>query len=399
MIARGGYWRWLWAVAATAVFVLGLTEPTAAQERQLLIDPDDRPLVIRGVLDEGTTGFSGNVRMKVTGGDAQEVFLLAPDLHAVSDPVATIDRSNITIPPGIGLEEDQWRDVQVTVTGVEQPGTYEGTLKFQLSGQPVVSPEPLEMRLEAIPRPDVVPVSETSSFQLARSGKFPLIDQWLLPMGMNNGTRIVQFDNLTPAEVPIASAELVMQGERTGYVLGDEDFQLEHPASMPEKQVSQVRLSVDRGTLPPDRYTGALRLRLEGLENPVTANLAMDVRNPPLLPLLVVFFGVVVGRLVGKLAPPGPAAQAQPAQQASWLTRFLEWLAGTPRSAAQPPLRWVRALLFCLLLVLLALLGWETLYIQNGANFGVGGLLDYLGLFLWGLSADIAQRTLQTLPR
>jgi hypothetical protein len=130
----------------------------------------------------------------------------------------------------------------------------------------------------------------------------------------------------------------------------------------------------------------------------VPASLTMDVRDPPLLPLLVVFFGVVVGRLVGKLAPPTAAAAAQPAQPPSNLTRFLEWLAGTPRSAAQPPLRWVRALLFFLLLVLLALLGWQTLYIQNGANFGVGGFLDYLGLFLWGLSADITQRTLQTLP-
>jgi hypothetical protein len=247
-----GCWRWLWAAAATAVFALCLPEQTAAQERQLLIDPDDRPLVIRGVLDEGTPSFSGNVRMKVTGGDAQEVFLLAPDLHAVSDPAVTIDRSNITIPTGIGLEEDQWRDVLVTVTGVEQPGTYEGTLKFQLSGQPVVSPEPLEMRLEAIPKPDVAPIIDNLSFQLARPGRLPLVDRLLLPMGMNDGTKIVQFDNRTPAEVHVAVAELVMQGERTGYALGTSDFQLEYPASMPEKQVSQVRLSVDRDALQTD---------------------------------------------------------------------------------------------------------------------------------------------------
>ena len=58
-----------------------------------------------------------------------------------------------------------------------------------------------------------------------------------------------------------------------------------------------------------------------------------------------------------------------------------------------------RPLISLLILVLLMLLGFQTLYVKSGFTFGVGGLYDYLGLFLWGISADVAQRTLFNLPQ
>jgi hypothetical protein len=53
--------------------------------------------------------------------------------------------------------------------------------------------------------------------------------------------------------------------------------------------------------------------------------------------------------------------------------------------------------LYLLLLLLLALVGMKTLYVDAGTTFGSAGLYDYLGLLLWGLSADVAQRSLQQL--
>jgi hypothetical protein len=62
----------------------------------------------------------------------------------------------------------------------------------------------------------------------------------------------------------------------------------------------------------------------------------------------------------------------------------------------------LQPLLFLVLLALLMLVGLKYLYIDapGGATFGSSGAYDHLGLFLWGLSADVAQRTLQqlTLP-
>jgi hypothetical protein len=68
--------------------------------------------------------------------------------------------------------------------------------------------------------------------------------------------------------------------------------------------------------------------------------------------------------------------------------------AGTPRGGVL----WIgRALLGIALLVFLVFVGLETLYVKEGATFGAGGASDYVALMLWGLSADVASRTLTTL--
>ncbi len=72
-------------------------------------------------------------------------------------------------------------------------------------------------------------------------------------------------------------------------------------------------------------------------------------------------------------------------------------LSGTEVVGAELRYWLVRPLLFLILLIGLALLGLQALYVNAGSTFGAAGLYDYLGLFLWGLSADVAQRTLQNL--
>ena len=84
-----------------------------------------------------------------------------------------------------------------------------------------------------------------------------------------------------------------------------------------------------------------------------------------------------------------------PAAQPGRPTRMLAWLAGSDLIGAGTRFFVLRPIFFLLLLFLLTLIGLKSLYVDNGTNFGVGGIYDYLGLFLWGLSADVVQRTLQ----
>ncbi|MDJ0839104.1 MAG: hypothetical protein QNK37_21490 [Acidobacteriota bacterium] len=58
---------------------------------------------------------------------------------------------------------------------------------------------------------------------------------------------------------------------------------------------------------------------------------------------------------------------------------------------------WLRAVVWLLILVSSLLLGLHTLYVKDGATFGAGGIYDYLGVFLWGVSSDLAQGALSTL--
>jgi hypothetical protein len=54
----------------------------------------------------------------------------------------------------------------------------------------------------------------------------------------------------------------------------------------------------------------------------------------------------------------------------------------------------VRPMLYLVLLVGLLAVGMSTLYINSGLTFGADPLTDYMGLVLWGMSADVASRTL-----
>lgn len=82
------------------------------------------------------------------------------------------------------------------------------------------------------------------------------------------------------------------------------------------------------------------------------------------------------------------------------LLRVVCALAGT-RSPAPARVKYVVAkpALFLVLLVVLCLTGFNTLYVKAAAGFGSAGLFDQLGLFMWGLTADVAQGALQRLPK
>ena len=81
----------------------------------------------------------------------------------------------------------------------------------------------------------------------------------------------------------------------------------------------------------------------------------------------------------------------------NWLAKLLAALSGIQTLNAEFRYWFIRPFLWLVLLIVLVLLGLQTLYVNAGATFGVNGLYDYLGLFLWGLSADIANRGLRRL--
>jgi hypothetical protein len=84
-----------------------------------------------------------------------------------------------------------------------------------------------------------------------------------------------------------------------------------------------------------------------------------------------------------------------------WLKGFqdaLIFLSGlSDEIRAEATLWLVRPLLYLVLLVGLLAVGIGTLYVDNGLTFGANPLADYMGLILWGLSADVASRTLSNL--
>lgn len=88
------------------------------------------------------------------------------------------------------------------------------------------------------------------------------------------------------------------------------------------------------------------------------------------------------GQAAHQAAAAAVAAAAIAAQQRviDWWNVFVQYLA--------------RPLLKVVLLVLLVYVGLLTLYVDGSATFGSRRLVDLLALFTWGLSSDVASRTL-----
>ena len=346
----------------------------------------------------------------------------------------------------------------------------------------------------------------------------------------------MDIDNHTLLPVKISGAAVVLRGEKSGYSPTGQEVSLD-PITLPARQVSHTTLHIHRNSLNPDRYQGSIRLKVENSDDPVKVNATIEVRYGPILPLLVILLGVVVGRLAlamqtpeaqmqmrlfgryhslfhesqevknpdarakldedlqeiykqinlankteseltkdldkieafidfmvrlegleakvrkledddakqrllgklesarqkilaGKIDEAKPllkeveddlsTASRQPAVAAEesrlmaalnrldriyqapsmapwWGPRVMAWLAGTQITSLELKYWLLRPLLFLLLLVLLSLAGLKALYVDGGSIFGASGIYDFLGLFLWGLSADVAQRTLQNI--
>jgi len=92
-----------------------------------------------------------------------------------------------------------------------------------------------------------------------------------------------------------------------------------------------------------------------------------------------------------------PLVPAEP----RWLERLKDWLVVlsglSDQIRAEATLWLVRPLLYVALMVGLLAVGMGSLYVENGATFGANPFADYLGLVLWGLSADVAGRSLANL--
>ena len=79
-----------------------------------------------------------------------------------------------------------------------------------------------------------------------------------------------------------------------------------------------------------------------------------------------------------------------------WLQKSLIFLSGS-KFRTQATYWFARPLFSLMLLLGLSVVGMRSLYMQKGSTFGADPFSDYLGLLVWGLSADVASRSLSNL--
>jgi hypothetical protein len=145
---------------------------------------------------------------------------------------------------------------------------------------------------------------------------------------------------------------VLLKGEQTGYQLSSKQIKVPNiPQTLKADQIVKLPLSWETNKIPPDRYTGAVYLSLEGGKERLIIPVNLTMRIAPLMPLFILFLGIICGRLTKYMQEKG-IPQAEILGKVKELEKQV--LQADPFS-------------------------------------------DYLGLLVWGLSADVASRSLSNL--
>ncbi|MGL5832924.1 MAG: hypothetical protein ACRC1Z_06785 [Waterburya sp.] len=160
---------------------------------------------------------------------------------------------------------------------------------------------------QAIPSTEVVspnflPLKGTEQIQLELVNCGWWLDcalaRLLLPASAYINQRELQFDNSTQVAVNILNTALIVEGDFTGYQLNNQAISLPQDLkSLSANQIVNIPITINRTVMPPDRYSGAIYLTLKDRSDRLSLPINLSVRSGPFLPLMVLFFGVILGRL------------------------------------------------------------------------------------------------------
>lgn len=296
------------------VVLLIILVPSAQAQNSIRIevDPGDTPLVITGWLGEANA-FVGNLRLTAHGGDVDGFIILPSDLKKGEE---LIGRQNISLVGDPTLTADIPKDFQVSVTGLEKPGTYEGYLEILIPGRPRNEALKINLTVVAKARPvlNPQPGTETLQLRLVNCGQKLncSLAHLLLPASAFLDKWNLQFENAVQADVTVLDTEVVVLGEQTGYQLAETELTLpQDQQKLLAGQMGALPLTLKRPAIPPDHYTGNIYLTLEGRDERLAIPVDLSVRKGPFWPLVALLFGIIVGRLFKYMQERGgPQAEA-----------------------------------------------------------------------------------------
>jgi hypothetical protein len=286
----------------------------AQEDVTIEVDPDDTSLAITGRLGE-SNAFMGNLRLTARGGDVMTFTFLDSDLKR-QDGDEIVGRQNISLIGDPTLTVDVPKDFQVSVTGIDKPGTYQGQIEILLPGQPRSEALVIDLTVvaKALPNLTLLPGTDQIQLRLVNCGwAFNCaLARWLLPASAFLENWQLQFGNETQADVVVLDVAVSVLGEQTGYQLTKAVLALPtDPHTLAAGHISALPLTIYRSKIPPDHYTGSIYLRLDGRDERLKIPVDLNVRVGPFWPLLALLLGIALGRLFKYMQERGqPQAEA-----------------------------------------------------------------------------------------
>jgi hypothetical protein len=408
-----------------AALVACVASPISATAQELILERD--VLFMSGRLPLVESSLARSLRVTATGIDSTLSLDFVPEdlvLSGGAPNFDVIDRRHVTMSQA-SLDPDVPEDVVVTVAGLTRAGIYEGAFEVRLMAADgrVLADKTALIRLDVRPAAEIQLVAADSAMQRVNCTWACLWAERLVHQGVTSDELTLRLQHTAPVTLDVTSLELVLFGSHSRELVSIPPQLLPDTLGAVPPKGATATYSLPRGTLAPDAYRGELLIELAGVEQPVHANFRLDVRDGPLLPMVLLASGIMLSRLLVKLGfsvPPkadgssrtaaGPGTTE--AYKAPWPTALagfrwqhpapdrptatFAWLSGVPWSSemgvtAFP--RVARAVAVLVLLATAAAQGIETLYV-NDPTFGDSFVLDYLKVFLWPFTADVVVRGL-----
>ncbi len=287
-----------WITAALLILLICPAPAVAQTNVKIEVDAKDKPLEIKGWLGEENALIS-NIRLTASGGSITAWTFLPSDLKRTEGD-EVIGRQQIELIGERKLEAGLPKDFQVKLNGVKLPGTYQGQIEILLPSQKRSEALVIPLTVKAKARPALVPVkySEQVQLQLVRCSWDCGLAHLLLPASAFQNQRQIYLDNPNQATVFLTSAEVILQGKQTDYQITKTEVEPPlSPQTLAANKIISLPLKWERSQIPPDRYTGAVYLTMEGREGRLSIPVDLSMRIGPAIPILVLLVGIVLGRL------------------------------------------------------------------------------------------------------
>ncbi|MBD2512511.1 hypothetical protein H6G91_35805 [Nostoc muscorum FACHB-395] len=287
-----------WITAALLILLICPAPAIAQTNVKIEVDAKDKPLEIKGWVGEENALIS-NIRLTASGGSITAWTFLPSDLKR-NEGDEVIGRQQVELIGERKLEVGLPKDFQVKLNGVKLPGTYQGQIEILLPSQKRSEALVIPLTIKAKARPALVPVkdSEQVQLQLVRCSWDCGLAHLLLPASAFQNQRLIYLDNPNQATISLTSAEVILQGKQTNYQITKTE--VEPPPSrqtLAANTIISLPVKWERSQIPPDRYTGAVYLTMEGREGRLSIPVDLSMRIGPAMPILVLLVGIVLGRL------------------------------------------------------------------------------------------------------
>lgn len=242
----------------------------------------------------------------------------ATDL-AHENGVDLVTRDQVTVAGDVSVEPGKQSVFVVRVTGVKLAGTYTGKLQVSAGGG---APIELALIVNAVVRPNVtLPAGfERQHLFLVNAGTGGLNPSGWLAKALVPATALADAYDLrllrpSRSVFTIEKASVLLRADATATSLGSDavtvaPVQTSGPALTSGSSVVDLKVTPNRSAIPAGHYSGSVLLDLTGRDEPVAIPFEISVKHGPLMPILVLLFSVVVGRLYRYMQETGAAAAA-----------------------------------------------------------------------------------------